>query len=97
MVEAAEAAVESAQRALDAVPEPGSALLPSDVLEWLESEGRLDLADWPIEKWREMSRQLIAEVRLSRGRGPIHERVAIRWAGHDEFDSDLAAAAPIAA
>jgi DNA invertase Pin-like site-specific DNA recombinase len=44
---------------------------------------------WTTERQRKLTRQFIAEVTLSKGRNPARERVDIRWAGADEFDSDL--------
>jgi DNA invertase Pin-like site-specific DNA recombinase len=44
---------------------------------------------WTTDRQRKLARQFIAEVTLAKGRTPARERVEIRWAGRDEFDSDL--------
>jgi len=51
----------------------------------------VDFADpyWTTERQRKLGQQFIAEVTLAKGRTPARERVEIRWAGQDEFDSDL--------
>ncbi len=50
---------------------------------------------WTVDEKRRLAKQLIAEVALARsatrGRNgqPIRERVSIRWAGHDDFDTTV--------
>jgi len=83
MAEAQNVILEAARQALRDTPTPDSAIKPDDEL-------FAGLESWPIEKERAFARQFIAEVTLTRkGRGPINERVSIRWAGHDEFDATL--------
>jgi site-specific DNA recombinase len=78
------AILDAAKRALAEVPQPESAVEPDSLL-WDK---------WDIEDERAFARQVISEVRLRRGgKGgaalPIEQRVAIRWAGHDDFDTTV--------
>jgi DNA invertase Pin-like site-specific DNA recombinase len=77
------AALDEAKAALRETPKPDDTIMP-------DTHWGTDL--WTIEEKRRLARQLIEEVTLERsGKGrwgrPIHERVRIRWAGHDDFDS----------
>ena len=78
------AVVDAAKATLADTPAPESVIEPDSLL-WDK---------WTIEEERAFCRQVISEVRLKRGgKGrsalPIHERVEIRWAGHDEFDTTV--------
>ncbi|MDQ6810789.1 MAG: recombinase family protein, partial [Actinomycetota bacterium] len=76
-----------AKRTLRETPTPGEAIEPTTDL-W-------DPEAWPIERQRQLARQFISEVTLTRGgkgRGsaPIAERITITWAGHDQPDTTIA-------
>jgi len=84
MIQTAEARLDAARAALAETPAPESAVEPDSLL-WDK---------WDIEDERAFCRQVISEVRLRRGgKGgaalPIHERIEIRWAGHDDFDTTV--------
>jgi site-specific DNA recombinase len=78
-------AVHDAARAtLADTPAPDSVIEPDSLL-WDK---------WDIEDERAFARQVISEVRLKAGgKGryskPMHERIEIRWAGHDDFDTTV--------
>jgi DNA invertase Pin-like site-specific DNA recombinase len=76
--------LDSAKATLADTPAPDSVIEPDSLL-WDK---------WNIEDERAFARQVISEVRLrAGGKGrygpPIHERVEIRWAGHDDFDTTV--------
>jgi DNA invertase Pin-like site-specific DNA recombinase len=76
--------LEAAKQVLAETPAPDSVVEPDSLL-WDK---------WDIEDERAFARQVISEVRLKAGgKGrygpPIHERVEIRWAGHDDFDTSV--------
>lgn len=76
--------LDAAKQALAEVPKPDSVIEPDSLL-WDR---------WDIEDERAFARQVISEVRLRRGgKGrsalPIRERIEIRWAGHDDFDTTV--------
>lgn len=78
-------ALDEAKAALRETPKPDDTILP-------DTHWGTDL--WPVEEKRRLVRQLIEEVTLEKsGKGrwgkPIHERVRIRWAGHDDFDATV--------
>jgi DNA invertase Pin-like site-specific DNA recombinase len=78
------AVLDAAKAALADTPAPDSVIEPDSLL-WDK---------WDIEDERAFARQVISEVRLRRGgKGgaalPIEQRVAIRWAGHDDFDTTV--------
>jgi site-specific DNA recombinase len=84
MAEQQRAVLGAAKQALAEIPRPETAVEPDSLL-WDK---------WSIDEERAFARQVISEVRLRRGgKGrygpPIHERVAIRWAGHDDFDTTV--------
>jgi site-specific DNA recombinase len=84
MVLAAEAALEAALDALHATPAPDNIVEPDSLL-WDK---------WDIEDERAFARQVISEVRVTRaakrGRwGSVADRIEIRWAGHDDFDTSV--------
>jgi hypothetical protein len=86
MAEDQRAVLEAAKQELRNTPTPDDAIEPTADL-W-------DPETWPIEKLRQLARQFIAEVTLTRGgKGrwslPAHERVSIRWAGHEEPDTTI--------
>jgi hypothetical protein len=76
--------LDAAKATLADTPAPDSVIEPDSLL-WDK---------WDIEDERAFARQVISEVRLKAGgKGrygpPIHERVEIRWAGHDDFDTTV--------
>jgi len=88
LAEGQKAVLDAAKLALRETPEPANAIAPDQHL-WVDAEA------WPIEKQRQLARQFIAEVTLTRsgkgrGSGPVHERLLIRWVGHDEPDATIA-------
>jgi len=84
MAAAQRAVLDEARAALAETPAPDSVIEPDSLL-WDK---------WDIGDERAFARQVISEVRLrAGGKGrygpPIHERVEIRWAGHDDFDTTV--------
>jgi DNA invertase Pin-like site-specific DNA recombinase len=78
------AVLDAARAVLADTPAPDSVIEPDSLL-WDK---------WDIEDERAFARQVISEVRLrAGGKGrygpPIHERIEIRWAGHDDFDTTV--------
>lgn len=87
MAVAQKAVLDEARKELRATPAPRDAISPDAEL-WTGEQ-------WDIPHQRQLAKQLIAEITLERsGKGrwgaPVQERVKIRWAGYDDFDSDLA-------
>ncbi len=87
MVQEQREILREAQRALRETPEPGAAVVPTADLFGM---------DWPIERERELCRQYIASIALTRGgksrwSPPPEERLSIVWAGHEEPDETLVA------
>lgn len=86
MAETQKLVLDAAKQTLRETPEPTEAIEPTSDL-WTSEE-------WTIEKQRQFVRQFIAEITLTRGgkgpgSAPIQNRLAIRWAGQDEFDTTL--------
>jgi len=91
MAEPLRVALDDAKRLLRETPKPGEAAVPSSNL-WSDWAGD----DEPMERQRAFIRQFVASVTLrrsgKRGRaaGPIADRLAITWVGHDEPDVTIA-------